>query len=103
MTRACKASIKPTTGKKRESATASAIAHTTAAACQKITRQTLSILKLCARRAVCANLLVSGKCSESWTNETHAVETADRHAPAKGWKRVRSDVAECRGYRRLCV
>src|SRR5947208_15091237 len=63
MTRVCKASIKLTTGKKRESPTASAIAHTTAAACQEITRRTLSILKLCARRAVCANLASRlGKC-----------------------------------------
>src|SRR5690242_16100507 len=94
MTRVCKASIKLTTGKKRESATASAIAQTTAAACQKITRRTLSILKLCASRAVCANLGSRwGNRLENCGSSRSRLETRSVRVPTPGNAEVIEDYA----------
>src|SRR6266508_2523384 len=101
MTRSCKASIKVTTGKKRESVTASAIAATTAAPCQKITRRTLNTLRVCACHALYANVSSVCKRLESCTKGTYAGESvAESFAPAKRSKLADSDDAEYPGCRK---
>src|SRR5437762_13630418 len=101
ITRSCKPSTKPPTGKKRESVTASASAATTAAPCQKITRRTLSTLRVCARPQSAQMLAAVCKRLESCTKGTPAGESAAQSfAPAKRSKLADFDDAECRGCRK---
>src|SRR4029453_12250776 len=81
ITRSCKTATKLITGRKRESATASVIAHATATTCQKTTRRTFGTLRVCPRHALCANVRPLCKPLESRTKRSRVHKKWGRTLP----------------------